>query len=284
MILGATTDLTSSLRRTHALLTDEVAKSRFAHDTLEESNAALKELNERYNSLDDLLGKSRSLLKVLVKSQKSDTWYLQTSLYILIATIAWLVFRKLFYGPLWWFAYLPFKFFYRSTWFVLSTIWGVTMTTRNGTAVMTTQGSLRIMPSASGKPPAFPHHEQQVYMPAGAGIHGAKFGTQSHTPMSDIVSKIVEASRAMSADASSSMTVEAGPEMTEGAENSGQAGSQPDQGVKREQEGQAAQAGEVRRGDGQILPERDEQKQPRNPKKRMMEVPPEPPAEQRDEL
>jgi protein transport protein SEC20 len=281
MVLGASADLTSSLRRTHALLTDEVSRSRFAHETLEESNAALKELNERYNSLDDLLGKSKSLLKVLVKSQKSDTWYLQTALYILIATICWLIFRKIIYGPAWWVVFFTIRLPFRMSWFVASTIWAVTMTTKNGTSVMTTQDSLRIMPSASGKPPAFSKRGQQVYMPAGAGGQGAKVGTESHTPMSDMVSKMVEASRVMG-DVSPSMAAETAAKVTEGAsgESSGQGKNQQDQAGQAP----AGQAAEVRRGDGQVLPERDEQKQPRNPKKRMMEVPPEPPVQQRDEL
>jgi len=297
MVLNASSDLTSSLRRTHALLTDEVSRSRFAHETLEQSNAALTELNERYGALDDLLAKSRGLLGTLVRSQKSDTWYLQTTLYMLAATIAWLVFRRLFYGPLWWFVYLPFKLWYSMSWWVMSSIWGVAMTSKNNTIVLGTQEPLRVMPSASNRAPTYSKRGDQAYMPVGAGGAGAKQGLssissmassiQSDTPMSDMVSKMVEASKAM-AEATSNVVREVEAQMTAGSgpvEASDQQAQQGQQGQQNAAANQAHQpAAGVRRGDGQVLPERDEATQPRNPKKRMMEVPPEPPMEQRDEL
>jgi len=294
MVLNASSDLTSSLRRTHALLTDEVSRSRFAHETLEQSNAALTELNERYGALDDLLAKSRGLLGTLVRSQKSDTWYLQTTLYMLAGTIAWLVFRRLFYGPLWWFVYLPFKLWYSMSWWIMSSIWGVAMTSKNNTIVLGTQESLRVMPSASNRSPTFSKRGEQAYMPVGAGGAGAKqvsssmaSSIQSDTPMSDMVSKMVEASKAM-ADATASVVEEMGAQMTAGGHAEGASNEQAQQGQQEQQNAAADQAHQleagVRRGDGQVLPERDEAMQPRNPKKRMMEVPPEPPMEQRDEL
>lgn len=75
----------------------------------EQSTAAISSLSESYNSLDTLLASSRSLANSLLRSQKSDTWYLETAFYILIGTITWLVFRRILYGPLWWLVWLPFK-------------------------------------------------------------------------------------------------------------------------------------------------------------------------------
>ena len=87
----------------------ELSRSRFAQETLEQSTAALADLGEHYTNLDTLLANSRSLLSSLVRSQKSDTWYLETAFYILVTTIIWLVFRRFLYGPLWWFVWLPLK-------------------------------------------------------------------------------------------------------------------------------------------------------------------------------
>jgi len=72
----------------------ELSRSRFAQETLEQSTAALADLGEHYTNLNTLLANSRSLLTSLVKSQKSDTWYLETAFYILVTTIIWLVFRR----------------------------------------------------------------------------------------------------------------------------------------------------------------------------------------------
>jgi protein transport protein SEC20 len=91
------------------MMASELSRSQFAHDTLKESTQALAELGETYSTLDTLLSSSKNLLGTLLRSQKSDTWYLETAFYVLTATIAWLVFRRLLYGPMWWLVWLPLK-------------------------------------------------------------------------------------------------------------------------------------------------------------------------------
>lgn len=112
--VSASSDVTAALRRTHALIADSVARSEFARQTLAESTAALGQLHNAYAGLDDMLASSRDLLGTLLSSQKSDTWYLQTALYLLLGTLAWLVFRRLLYGPLWWLVWLPLRLMWRS--------------------------------------------------------------------------------------------------------------------------------------------------------------------------
>lgn len=104
---NAAQDVTRALKRTHALMQSNIEQSQFAQQILEESDEQLKSLADQYLGTTEILQKSRGLVKTLVTSQKSDTWYLQTSVTILLVTIAWLVFRRLLYGPLWWFVYLP---------------------------------------------------------------------------------------------------------------------------------------------------------------------------------
>lgn len=107
--VGAASNYTQALRRTHDLIAAELSRSEYAHQTLTESSHALKQLNEQYGSLDTMLASSRDLLGTLLRSQKSDTWYLQTAMYMLIVTAGWLVFRRLLYGPLWWLVWLPLR-------------------------------------------------------------------------------------------------------------------------------------------------------------------------------
>ncbi len=109
--VNASSDVTLALRRAHDMMAAELSRSHFARETLEESSAALAQLSESYNTLDTLLLNSRNLLGTLLRSQKSDTWYLETAFYILSATIAWLVFRRFLYGPMWWFLWFPMKMF-----------------------------------------------------------------------------------------------------------------------------------------------------------------------------
>ncbi|KAI4160642.1 MAG: hypothetical protein LQ342_005575 [Letrouitia transgressa] len=106
-VLNASSDVTAGLRRVYSLMQSEVSRSQFAQETLEQSTAALSTLSESYNNLDSLLLSSRSLVSTLLYSQKSDTWYLETTFFVLVCTIAWLVFRRIFYGPGWWLVYLP---------------------------------------------------------------------------------------------------------------------------------------------------------------------------------
>ncbi|EER44619.1 conserved hypothetical protein [Histoplasma capsulatum H143] len=109
LVASASEDVTAALRRTHQLMQAELSRSQFAQDTLEQSTAALSSLSESYSTLDTLLASSRSLAASLLRSQKSDTWYLETAFYLLIGTIVWLVFRRILYGPLWWMLWMPLK-------------------------------------------------------------------------------------------------------------------------------------------------------------------------------
>ncbi|PKY08016.1 Sec20-domain-containing protein [Aspergillus campestris IBT 28561] len=107
--LNASNDVTSALRRTHQLMQAELSRSQFAQQTLEQSTAALSSLSESYTDLDSLISSSRNLIGSLLRSRKSDTWYLETAFYILIGTIVWLLFRRILYGPMWWLVWLPLR-------------------------------------------------------------------------------------------------------------------------------------------------------------------------------
>ncbi|KAI0204740.1 Sec20-domain-containing protein [Astrocystis sublimbata] len=113
-MLHASHDVTQSMRRTHDMMATELTKSDFAHNTLKESTEALAQLSENYSSLDTILTSSRALLGTLLKSQKSDTWYLQSAFYLLVGTIAWLIWRRLLWGPTWWLVWLPLKLSFKA--------------------------------------------------------------------------------------------------------------------------------------------------------------------------
>jgi protein transport protein SEC20 len=109
--VNASSDVTLALRRTHDMMAAELSRSQFAHDTLKDSTAALAQLSETYSTLDTMLSSSKNLLGTLLRSQKSDTWYLETAFYVLLATIGWLIWRRILYGPTWWLLWFPMKMF-----------------------------------------------------------------------------------------------------------------------------------------------------------------------------
>ncbi|KAK8056314.1 hypothetical protein PG993_001541 [Apiospora rasikravindrae] len=111
--VSAANDVTVALRRTHDMMAAELSRSDFAHTTLKESTAALAQLSDSYSSLDSVLTRSRDLLGTLLKSQKSDTWYLETAFYLLAGTLCWLVYRRFLYGPMWWLIWLPVRTLFR---------------------------------------------------------------------------------------------------------------------------------------------------------------------------
>ncbi|KAI0880383.1 Sec20-domain-containing protein [Annulohypoxylon maeteangense] len=121
-MISASNDVTESMRRAHDLMAAELSKSDFAHNTLKESTTSLSQLSENYSSLDTMLSNSRALLGTLLKSQKTDTWYLQSAFYLLIVTIGWLIFRRLLWGPTWWLIWLPLKLVFRSAVGVTNTV------------------------------------------------------------------------------------------------------------------------------------------------------------------
>lgn len=283
MILTASSDLTTSLRRTHALISNELSRSRFAHETLESSNAALQDLGTRYGALDDLLGSSKRLLGTLLSSQKTDTWYLTTALYILIATIVWLLFRRLVYGPMWWLVWFPVRTTFRTgAWAVGGAVGLVVPHAKNAsahTSLLATHAAQSHRVQATVSPVVV---VSSVRVQQEVPSHSAS-QESNDAVMSDMVVRMVEASQAMAGG-----TAAAGDDSIEAfATDAPEAGSSTNQEnpAERLAQGQqgAGQAQPVRRGDGQILRERDPVAEPPNPRKRMFEDPPPPPKQQQQE-
>lgn len=255
----------------------ELSRSQFAQETLEQGTAALNELSTKYTDLNSLLSNSRSLLSTLVRSQKSDTWYLQTALYILVTTIIWLIFRRLLYGPLWWLVYLPIKLSYRTiiTFLSAAGLVGGSAATTSIAATTSPSRTLIVHPSAGDDEiPRFSHAPGQgrVYMPVGGGGSGAKVApdldANPELSMSQRVAEMAEAAKTQTANQ-----------------------QQQQQNPQQPKEGGSSGAGKeeenvVRRGDGTILEDRGEI--PKNRKKKMFEADVENEKErerrQRDEL
>jgi protein transport protein SEC20 len=247
IVAQASSDVTSALRRTHQLMQGELSRSRFAQETLEQSTAALADLGERYTDLNSLLTNSKNLVSTLLRSTKSDTWYLETTFYILITTLIWLFFRRWLYGPLTWFVIRPIA------WFV---IWPLRILFRNLASIFTASAaaaatsastSLIVKPSATGGSPRHnpnAQHAQQPYFRVGGGGRGSTHGGGSGDPSppdsySQKIGKMAENNKE----------------------------EVPDHPQFREQRKEEDE-GPVRRGDGTVLKER-ESGRPANPKKKM---------------
>ncbi|CAI6280136.1 unnamed protein product [Periconia digitata] len=234
IVAQASSDVTGALRRTHQLMQQELSRSRFAQETLEQSTAALADLGEKYSDLNTLLSNSKALVTTLLKSQKSDTWYLETTFYILITTVIWLVFRRWLYGPISWFLVWPLKLVFRILFAVvpLGTSSAATTSVINPSQSST---SLIVQPSASGEIPKRPVVENSNrYVRVGGGGRGHPADSGPPQSLSQSVGQMAEQS----------------------AQASGESA----------QENLQQQKEPVVRGDGTVLQERQ---QPPNPKKKM---------------
>jgi len=257
-LVNASSDVTAALRRTHNLLATELSRSRFAQETFDQSTAALAELGEHYSSLDTIFSNSRKLVGTLLSSQKSDTWYLETAFHLLLATLAWLFFRRILFGP---FVKLP-LFLWRifillSRWIILKPLWllltlsgiittePVTAASRQSTALTSSsRPPLIIQPSAKGGAPQMnmdDHKGLKAGIPAGAGGAGAKQGKDPalEGQVSEQIAQLHQQSQ----------------RETQRAEAS---------------QGTAGEGEKVKRGDGTVLQDRGDV--PRNPKKKMFEA------------
>ena len=232
----------------------------------EQSTAALTTLNESYSTLGTLLTSSRSLISTLVSSQKSDTWYLETAFYLLVGTIIWLVFRRIFWIP-----YKAILLMLRVTITAFTALLGVVTSSSGsiGSAGRQASTSLIVKPSAQGRGmPRFADGMAAPSIAVGGGGGGAKRGSGEEDSMVNRIAKMVDDSHQAGVGAGAGAGEGAGVGAGVGAGEEAGAGGSGDQGT--------------------VLRERRPDERP-NPKKRMWEEPPPPSGQDgreqiRDEL
>jgi len=230
---------------------EELSRSRFAQETLEQSSAALEDLGEKYSDLNTLLANSRSLVTTLVKSTKTDTWYLETTFYILITTVIWLVFRRWLYGPLTWFLVWPLKLVFRVLFAVLP-FGAASSAVSPSVAVSSSSRTLIVQPSATGGIPHRQPNAEPHFIPAGRG-GGPRVHEHDPSPSNSYSQKVGKMAE---------------QNQQQQQQQHQQEEEVPDHPQFRKQNREEEDEGPVTLGDGTVLRERN---QPRNPKKKMWE-------------
>lgn len=256
---------------------------------IENSTKDLATLSESYSNLDTLLSSSRSLVSSLIHSQKSDTWYLESAFYILAATIAWLAFRRLIYGPGWWLLYLPTKWLWRLSLFSVQLLAGSlsavagTVGAKNRSITLSQMSesvstSLAQKPTGTGKIPKFRPNSPAPSVHVGAGGQGAKM-QQPERPsrmgdrsLSDQVGDMAEQSR--KEEQSQKVEQSEKEEQSQEKEQSQKEEQSQEEEQSQKEEHSRPKDTATREGEGQgtVLRDRREDEPP-NPKKRMWEEP-----------
>ena len=178
LLVNASGDVLAALRQTHALMASEVERSHFAAEILSNSTRELESLQESYTDLDAMLKTSKGLVTQLMKSNKSDTWYLMSARTFLMVVAAWLVWRRLLWGPTWWLVWLPLKILYM-TMSVIVRPFGVGRGVEVGDPAvsLSERGSSIVMPSASKSAEA--NHAANIYVGQDPGSDPSKDGSLS---------------------------------------------------------------------------------------------------------
>lgn len=99
-VLTAANDVTIALKRTHALLEQELQKSTLSLETLDHSSKTLQQLEHKYGAFDVLLRGSKKLIVELEQADKWDRWMIYGGLLVFGMTCLWIIYKRILRGPL----------------------------------------------------------------------------------------------------------------------------------------------------------------------------------------
>lgn len=168
VLVHASGDVLAALRQTHALLAGEVERSQFAAEVLAQSTRELEQLNTSYTDLDALLKTSKGLVSQLMRTRKSDTWYLTMARGFLLVVLGWLVWRRLLWGPTWWVLWLPMRILYATLMAMMAPLRMGRGAVKSGAVT----SGLKVMPSASERPSPVVAGGGARHIPVGRGGGG----------------------------------------------------------------------------------------------------------------
>lgn len=98
-VLQSSSEVTAELRRTHSLLSEELYKSAYSQELLQQSTETLRRLEEEYSFFGSVLTTSKKVMKELESADRVDRLYIYGSLAFCASAISWVIYRRLFSRP-----------------------------------------------------------------------------------------------------------------------------------------------------------------------------------------
>lgn len=98
-VLQASSDVTAGLRKTHALMSEELSRTALSQELLDESSATLERLNEEYTTFGTILIGSKRLLKELENADRIDQLWIWGSFGFFCLVVAFILYRRILSRP-----------------------------------------------------------------------------------------------------------------------------------------------------------------------------------------
>ncbi|KAK6463914.1 Sec20-domain-containing protein [Scheffersomyces coipomensis] len=99
-VLSHNKQITSSLQSSKQLLTASVIQSELNIESLDQQTKDLRTLNEDFMRFNDLLGKSKQIVKFIERQDKSDRRRIYMGIGFFMLCIAWVIYRRILRTPI----------------------------------------------------------------------------------------------------------------------------------------------------------------------------------------
>ncbi|CCG83790.1 protein of unknown function [Taphrina deformans PYCC 5710] len=98
-VIQASSDVTLELRKTHALMSEELSRSALSQELLEESSSTLSRLGNEYYNFGTILNGSKRLLKELENANKVDQMWIWGSFGFFCLVVTYVLYRRILSRP-----------------------------------------------------------------------------------------------------------------------------------------------------------------------------------------
>lgn len=99
-VLKKSSDITSGLKRVHAMAQGNVLRGEMHLESLEQSSQDMQQLQQKYTSFDVLLAGSKKLVQHLEQADRQDRIFMMLSLGFLGLVVSWILYRRVLKLPL----------------------------------------------------------------------------------------------------------------------------------------------------------------------------------------
>lgn len=110
--------ITASLQTTRQMMSTSIMHTELNIDTIDQQSKDLSQLNDKFTDFNDLLNKSRAIVKFIQKQDRDDKNKIYLSLGFLAISCAWVIWRRILKMPVYFMLWSFFKIFRIFNWMI----------------------------------------------------------------------------------------------------------------------------------------------------------------------